>query len=338
MRATTDLDPVRPDIPIFDPHHHFRDGATPYLAPELDRDIAPLPVVGTFFIECSFRRAPGGPPELRSIAETEAVVRIDAEARAKRPRPYLGIVGFADLSLGDRISGIIEKHIEAAQGRLVGIRNVSAWDRSEALKHRRADPPEHLLSRPAFREGFAQLARRGLTFDAWLYHTQIGELVELARVFPETTIVLDHMAGPIRSGPYARREREVFQAWKTGLQDLAECPNVFVKIGGLGMRALGFDIFDRASPAGSEELAALWRPQVETCIDIFGPRRAMFESNFPVDAEACDYATLWTAFRRLAASYSPSEQAALLGETACRAYRVPTSIARRFGEGSDPIS
>ena len=157
---------------------------------------------------------------------------------------------------------------------------------------------------PKLREGFARLHPLGLSFDAWMYFTQLGELIDLARAFPETPIVLNHVGGAIGIGPYAGRRDEVFAEWKGRIEELARCPNVHIKLGGLGMRLFGFDVHEGAMPPSSEQLAAAWRPYIETCIAAFGPERAMFESNFPVDKGSGGYPVFWNAFKRLAAGCS----------------------------------
>jgi L-fuconolactonase len=175
---------------------------------------------------------------------------------------------------------------------------------------------------PKVREGFARLHPLGLSFDAWMYHTQLGELVDLARAFPETPIVLDHVGGPIGLGPYAGKRDEVFAEWRARIAELAGCPNVHIKLGGLGMRLFGFDVHEKELPPSSEQLAALWRPYIETCIAAFGPSRAMFESNFPVDKGSGSYQVFWNAFKRIAQGCSVAEKAALFAGTASRFYRL----------------
>jgi predicted TIM-barrel fold metal-dependent hydrolase len=172
------------------------------------------------------------------------------------------------------------------------------------------------------REGFARLHPLGLSFDAWMYHTQLGELADLARAFPETPIVLNHVGGSIGIGPYAGHRDEVFAVWRAGIEELARCPNVHVKLGGLGMRLFGFDLHQGDMPPSSEQLAAAWRPYVETCIAAFGANRAMFESNFPVDKGGGSYHVFWNAFKRIAAGCSAAEKAALFSGTASRFYRL----------------
>jgi predicted TIM-barrel fold metal-dependent hydrolase len=161
-----------------------------------------------------------------------------------------------------------------------------------------------------------------LSFDAWLFHPQIGELTGLARAFLDTQIVLDHCGGPAGIGSYANRREEIFATWKASIREIAKCPNVVVKLGGLAMRLLGYDFHERPLPPSSEELAAAWRPYVETCIEAFGPARAMFESNFPPDKGQCSYQVIFNAFKRIAASYSEAEKTALFSTTATDFYKL----------------
>jgi predicted TIM-barrel fold metal-dependent hydrolase len=155
-----------------------------------------------------------------------------------------------------------------------------------------------------------------------MYHTQLGELTAVARAHPGATIVLNHAGGAIGIGPYAGRRDEVFAEWRQSIVELARCPNVHVKLGGLGMRLFGFDVHSHELPPSSEQLARAWRPYIETCIELFGPQRAMFESNFPVDKGTCSYQALWNAFKRIAAGTSNADKQALFSGTATRVYRL----------------
>jgi L-fuconolactonase len=194
--------------------------------------------------------------------------------------------------------------------------------------------PQQFLD-PTFREGFAQLAPLGLSFDAWCYHPQLPEVVDLARAFPETTIVMDHVGGALGMGPYAGRRDEVFATWRESMRALASCPNVQVKLGGLGMTHFGFDFHEREVPASTAELAEGWRPYIETCIEAFGTGRAMFESNFPPDKQTCSYDDVWNAFKHITKGASAAEKAALYSGNAARVYRLdpPTDFdARDFAQ------
>lgn len=311
-------------MPMIDPHHHLWDRGGVYLLDELLADIGSgHSVVSTVFLQCAYAYRTHGPEALHPVGETEFVAGVAREAarRGCATRVCEGIVGHADLTLGDNVVGVLEAHIEAAGGRFRGIRHVTA--RSEAFVASIVPPPSAgIMSDAGFRAGLRHLTKYGLSFDAWLYHTQIDELTDLAQTFPNISFVLNHVGGPLGIGPYTSKRDEVFAAWSTSIRALAACPNATVKLGGLAMLVAGFDFHKRAVPPSSEELAEAWRPYVETCIAAFGPERAMFESNFPVDKAMCSYATLWNAFKRIAARYSPSEKAALFHDTAARVYRL----------------
>ncbi|MEO8811794.1 MAG: amidohydrolase family protein, partial [Caulobacteraceae bacterium] len=232
------------------------------------------------------------------------------------------IVGHADLTRGAAATAVLEALIAAGGGRFRGIRQSASSD---------ADPdvlgPLHgrgpaLYRDAAFREGFAALAPLGLSFDAWLLEPQLPDLIDLARAFPDTSIVLDHVGTPLGIGAYAGRREERFGPWRDNIHALAKSPNVTVKLGGLAMVFPGFASFMSDPPATSVQLAAEWKPYIETCVEAFGPERCMFESNFPVDIGTCDYDVLWNAFKILAAGASPSDKANLFSGTAKRVYRL----------------
>jgi predicted TIM-barrel fold metal-dependent hydrolase len=267
-----------------------------------------------------------GPAELAPVGETEfvnGVAAMSASGNYGPARICAGIVGFADLRLGAKVDSVLEAHLQAGGGRFRGIRQGSVWHPDERIRSTPVLPPRGLLADPAFRAGFARLAPHGLSFDSWLYFTQIGELTDLARAFPDTTVILDHFGGVLGVGPYAGKRDEVFAEWRQSLAGLAACPNAFVKLGGLAMRICGFGFHERALPPSSTELAAAWTPYVETAIELFGVKRCMFESNFPVDKGSCSYAILWNAFKRIAENASAQEKAALFGGTARQVYRLP---------------
>jgi L-fuconolactonase len=316
-----------PALPIVDPHHHLWNNPTHrYMLEDLLQDLGSgHNVRATVFVEASAMYRPEGPPELRPVGETEFAAAMSAKA-ADGARVCAGIVGFAYLRLGAAVEPVLEAHLLAGRGHFRGIRNVSAWDADRALRSIRSDPMPGLLGDAQFREGFARLARFGLSFDAWLYHTQIDELVDLAEAFPQTTIVLNHLGTPLGIGPYRSRREEVFAAWRAALARLARCGNVRLKIGGLGMPQWGF-AYDAPDGPSSAQLAATWRPPIETAIALFGPARCMFESNFPVDGETCGYGVLWNTFKRITASFSPSERLALFAGTANDTYRLAADLS-----------
>jgi predicted TIM-barrel fold metal-dependent hydrolase len=233
------------------------------------------------------------------------------------------IIGHADLTLGARVRDVLEAEIAVGGGRFRGIRYGVSWDGSEPIARfiSRVVPP-HLVLDTTFREGFAQLAPLGLSFESWQYHPQLADAIDLARAFPDTTIILNHVGGVLGVGPYAGRRQEILAGWRKDMAELARCPNVNVKLGGIGMTSFGFDFHERDVPPSSEELAAAWRQYVEPCIEAFGVERCMFESNFPPDKQSCGYTELWNAFKRITAGASAAEKRALYSGTAARVYRL----------------
>jgi predicted TIM-barrel fold metal-dependent hydrolase len=318
---------IEPERPIIDPHHHLWDRpGNRYLFHDLLEDLSSgHNIRATVFLECREMYRAEGPPELRSLGETEFVAGVAAMSESGKygaVRACAGIVGNVDLRIGSRAKGVLEQHIIASGGRFRGIRNGSTWHADPSLRIFTSGAPEGLLRDRNWREGFAALAPLNLSFEAWMFHTQLGDLVDLARAFPETKIVLNHVGGPLAIGPYAGKRQEGFAEWSTQIQKLGQFPNVYVKLGGLGMRLGGFDFPERELPPSSAELAEAWRPYIETCIAAFGPERAMFESNFPVDKGMCSYPVLWNAFKRLAEPYSADEKNAMFYNTALKFYRL----------------
>lgn len=316
---------LEPALPIIDAHHHLwgapRD---PYLLHDCLADMAGGHDVRTsVFMECDTHYRTEGDPLHRPIGETEFAVAAARQAAALGgPRVAAAIIGFADLTAGALIRPVIEAQIEAGGGLFRGLRFGSCWHPDPAARGSLATPPPMVLLDPTFRAGFAELARLGLSFDAWMYHTQLAELRDLADAFPDVPIVLNHLGGAIGIGPYATRQAHVRAVWSAALRDLAQCPNLHLKIGGLGMRLFGFGMHERATPPGSEDLAEAWRPMVEIGVEAFGAERCMFESNFPVDKAGFGYTELWNAFKRITTSWSAGERRALFHDTAARFYRI----------------
>jgi predicted TIM-barrel fold metal-dependent hydrolase len=321
-----DEEPLDPDLPICDAHHHFWDRAqNRYLLDELVADAGGHNVVQTVFVECMSMYSADADTAHAPVGETEYVQGIAAQSASGAygsMRAAAAIISYADLRLGDAVDEVLEAHVLAAPQRFRGIRHATGWHSSEAIRNSHTVPTEGLLLDTDFRRGFACLAKRGLVFDAWLYHLQLHELVDLARAFGDTTIILDHVGGPLGIGPYAGRRDEVLGEWKRAIDELATCPNVFVKLGGVTMPICGFDFHKRDRQPGSEEISQALAPYYLYCIERFGVDRCMFESNFPVDKVSCSYRVLWNAFKRMARACSDDERSALFRGTAVRAYRL----------------
>jgi predicted TIM-barrel fold metal-dependent hydrolase len=315
-----------PDLPIIDTHHHlWQRPQHRYLLDELLVDLrSGHNVVATVFAECHAMYRADGPEAFRPVGETEFVTGIAAMSASSLYGPIrvaAGIVGFADLTLGDRVEPVLEAHIRASGGRFRGVRHSAAWDASPVIGNSRVDGP-HLLQQADFRAGLARLTALGLSLDAWVFHPQLADVIDLARAFPTSTIIVGHVGGPLGYGPYAGKKEEVFTAWKAKITELATCPNVFMKLGGMMMRLAAFDYGTAPMPPSSAELADYWRPYMETCIELFGADRCTFESNFPVEKMGTGWTVLWNAFKRIAAGASAAEKLALFSGTARRAYRL----------------
>ena len=318
---------LEPDLAIVDTHHHLWD--MPGYRYLLDEFLAELAsghnVVATVFNECHSMYRAAGPAEMRPVGEVQFCAGIAAMSDSGlygSTRICAGIVGFADLTLGDRVAGVLEAEIAAGGGRFRGVRHGAAWDADPIIGNSPVAGGPGLYRRDDFRAGMARLVKLGLSLDAWLFHTQIADLVDLARTFPAANIVLCHMGGPLGYGPYAGKKDEVFAQWKKGMTELATCPNVSVKLGGLTMRLAAYDYLKMKAPPTSTELAAFWRPYASTCLELFGAERCMVESNFPVEKMGIGYAGLWNALKRIAAGASADEKRAIFSGTAARVYRL----------------
>ena len=320
---------LEPELPIVDPHHHFWDvpHRGRYFLPELLDDIGGgHNIVATVFLECQAMYRKAGPREMAPVGEVEFVNGIAAMSASGTYGPCRvaeAIIGHADLTLGARVRDVLEAQLAVGGGRFRGIRYGVSSDASDAItKFASRVVPPHLVRDPVFREGFAQLAKLGLSFESWQYHPQLPDAADLARAFPETAIILNHVGGVLGVGPYSGHRQEILAGWKRDIGELAKCPNVNVKLGGVGMTSFGFDFHERDVPPSSEELAAAWRQYIEPCIEAFGVNRCMFESNFPPDKQSGGYTELWNAFKRITAGASAAEKAALYSGTAARVYRL----------------
>ena len=319
---------LEPELAICDPHHHlWWRPESKYLLDDLLNDTGSgHHVTSTVFVECNSMYRAAGPKSLSPVGETEFVQGIAAMSASGgfgRTRVAKGIVSFADLTLGQGVREVLEAHQQAGTARFRGIRHAAGWHESQAIRNSHTDPPQGLMLRDDFREGMSVLDEMGLTFDAWFYHHQLDEFSDLARTFPNVTMILDHFAGPLGIGPYKGHLDQVFNDWKQDVAALTNCNNVYFKLGGINMKLNGFEWHKRDKPPSSDELVDSTAPYYDYCIDLFGVDRCMFESNFPVDKESCSYAVLWNAFKRIAEPYSEAEKAALFHDTAARTYNVP---------------
>lgn len=320
---------IDPNRPIVDAHHHLwpRGGST-YLAPEFLEDAKRSHhITNSVFVECLAAYRDDGPRHLRPVGETEFVAQQAAALHGSELR--LGaIVAFADLTLGPRVMEVIAAHERAANGLLRGVRHASAWDPSPEIRPAHTKPSSDLMRSEAFKEGVRTLGRGGYVFDAWVYHPQLHLLRDLAQSATETTIVVNHLGGPLRIGPY-RHDAEAVSLWRRGIEQLSGQPNVVMKLGGIGMDHL-FDLgwTGLEKPPDSMVVAKRWRDEICACIDAFGPDRCMFESNYPVDRQSLPYSVIWNAFQIIAEVFNEAEKDSLFRSTATRVYAIDRQEGR----------
>ena len=327
--ALTTEETLEPELPICDAHHHFWDyrmDRVPYhryLLHELAADInSGHNVRATVFLEARAMYRQTGPEELRPVGEVEFVQGLAAASASGLYGPgqaAAAIVGHANLNLGGDVARVLDALQAASPNRFRGIRHNTSWDPHPEVESRSF---EGQLQSADFRAGAQVLAQRGLAYDNVVYFPQLGELADFARAVPDLTIVSNHIGGLMRVGPYANRDSEVMPAWRDGIAKLAECPNVVMKLGGVGQPRYGFDWHLRDKPIGSEELAEAMAPLMNYCIEQFGPERCLFESNFPPDKVSYSYHVMYNAFKRMTAAYSASERAAMFHDNAARVYRI----------------
>ncbi|MCK9920710.1 amidohydrolase family protein [Frankia sp. AgPm24] len=323
-------DVIDPELPIVDPHHHLWPSGywIPYDQHAYLRDIERgHRITATVFVECRAAYRPDGDEALRPVGETELVTAVCPAGAT--PALAAGLVAWADLTRPADAARTIDGHLEAAGGRLRGIRHNVIWHRRPIVKGQ--DSPPHLLLDDQFQAGIRAVGRRGLSYDVWLFHEQLPELAAAADALPDQLFVLDHLGGPVPDEPNPQARSEIFARWSSLLRHVARRPNIVVKLGGLGMPLHGLGHEELATRPSSTDLAAAWAPYIETAIDAFGPDRSMFESNFPVDKQSGSYDALWNAFKIITASMSAPERSALFAGTARRVYRLdadPTGTAR----------
>src|SRR5262245_25298532 len=331
--ALTQEPTLEPELPICDPHHHFWDLRTSrlpyqrYLLHELLDDIhSGHNVRSTVFIEARAMYRADGAEEMRPVGEVEFVQGLAAASASGiygPSRAAAAIVGHANLNLGERVASVLEALRAASPNRFRGIRHSVTWDPHPEVENTAAHKKAGQLGSDEFRAGARVLAKMGLSLEGWLFFPQLADLAAFAKAVPDLTIILNHIGGLLRTGPYANKDDEVLATWRRGIAAVAACPNVYMKLGGIGMPRTGFDWAARETPIGSEELAASMAPLVNYCIEQFGPSRSMFESNFPVDKLSFSYNVMYNAFKRLSKGYSAAERAAMFHDTAARVYRVP---------------
>lgn len=320
---------LEPNLSIVDPHHHvWHDQRGRYLFEELSEDInSGHHILATVFIQSGHNMYRAfGPEELKSIGEVELVNGIAAMSASQqfgKVELCAGIVGYANLCLGSQVEPVLEALIAAGNGRLRGVRHSMIWD--SVYEAYQIPQTRHLAQDSSFKKGLSTLSKFELSFDAWLFHPQLPELIELLRSFPSINFVLNHVGGLLGIGDYSNDRSAVFKIWRENIYKLSQFPNLNIKLGGLGMLRCGWNFYQRSHPPSSVELSEAWKPYIEECIQLFGVERCMFESNFPVDKATCGYDVIWNAFKRLTKDYSIDEKNYLYKNTASKVYRLNIS-------------
>ena len=327
--ALTQEDTLEPTLPICDPHHHFwdrRPASIPYqryLLHELNDDIySGHNVISTVFLEARSMYSEDATDELRSVGEVEFVQGLAAASASGvygPSRAAAGIMGHADLKLGADVAPVLDALQAASPNRFRGIRHNITWNNDPAWENREN---EGVVTSPKFIEGAQVLSQKGLRLDIMQSFPQMPEIAEFAKAVPDLPIIVNHVGGVSRVGIYGGKDDEIIPVWRDGVTALAACPNVTMKLGGLGMPRFGFGWHTRETPIGSEELAEAMKPWMRHCIEQFGPDRCMFESNFPPDKVSFSYNIMYNAFKLLSKDYSATERAALLHDTAVRVYGI----------------
>lgn len=208
-----------------------------------------------------------------------------------------GIIGYADLSapdVGDRLDRM------GRYANFRGVRQQIHWH--EKALYRFASRPD-LMNEPQWRRGMREVAQRGLVFELQVFANQMTDSVRLVRDFPGVSFVLLH------AGMLVDRSPGGIAAWKKGLAELAACPNVVTKLSGLGT-------FDRTCSVES------WRIPVQTALDLFGPSRCLYGSNFPIEKLWTTYDQLMSTMTTLLAGLTSSEHQAVMHDNAARLYRI----------------
>lgn len=298
-----------PTFPIIDAHHHFWDLSIgkhawldgrhviesfrygdytairrDYLMEDFRRDWAGHQVVKSVYVETEW-------DPLDPVGESGWVQRF--HDRTGFPHAVVGQAWFDRDDIGEVLAG------HAAY----------PLTRSVRQKPKAAASPDTFvagapgsMADPAFRDGYRHLARHGLHYDLQTPWWHLGEAADLARDFPDTLIILNHTGLP------SDRSAGGLAGWRAALQQFAAEPNTAVKISGIGQPGAPWTVESNG-------------PIVREAIDIFGPDRCMFASNFPVDGVCASFDTIFSGFREITRSFPQAEQRALFHDNAVKYYR-----------------
>ena len=324
-------DPILPNIPIIDPHHHLWDvGFGRYYIEELLEDInsSGHNILSTVYIMSSSNTkiySKDGLEEFKPLTEIEFATSEGKRADLipnNKVKVNASIVGSVDLTYGNKLKPVLEKAVNISEGRLKGIRMLLASHTDPRISSGAVKSDLGLMLHPNFIDGAKCIQDANLSLDFWIYHTQLNEMEKIARALPDLTIILNHIGGPIHLGEYEGKQAATHREWRSAMMRLSRIPNINVKLGGLGMAVNGAKFHNSKFPPNSVQLSDVWKPWIYETIDMFGFDRCMFESNFPVDKGSCSYGTLWNAFKILAKDMSDDEINKLFSKNAAKIYKI----------------
>ena len=324
-------DPISPNIPIIDPHHHLWDvGFGRYYIEELLEDInsSGHNILSTVYIMSSSNTkiySKDGLEEFKPLKEIEFATSEGKRADLipnNKVKVNASIVGSVDLTYGNKLQPVLEKAVNISEGRLKGIRMLLASHIDPRISSGAVKSDLGLMLHPNFIEGAKCIQNANLSLDFWIYHTQLNEMEKIARSLPDLTIILNHIGGPIHLGEYEGKQAATHREWRSAMMRLSRIPNINVKLGGLGMAVNGAKFHNNKFPPNSVQLSDVWKPWIYETIDMFGFDRCMFESNFPVDKGSCSYGALWNAFKILAKDMSDDEINKLFSKNAAKIYKI----------------
>ncbi len=315
--------PIAPSIDIVDSHIHLWDFSNPpYYFDSYERDAASAGVVASVYVDCTMGYRESGPEELAPVGEVE-FVRAQAEAVRGPVNVAAGIIGWADLSLGEDVMPVLEALEQAGGSRFKGVRSRATYDPDPKAGYGDAGVGPGMMADESFHRGVACVQSRGLVLDLYAFHTQLHEVAAFAKAFPDLPIALNHIGGPLGIGPYGHDRQGVFDLWAEGIAAVGQCPNVTIKVGGFAISRIAIvPATPRERPFNSGEIADFCRPWVETALAAFGADRAMFGSNFPVDKVAIPLLTLVNAMKQLTEGLGVDGQRKFFADNARALYRI----------------
>ena len=319
-------DIVDPERPIIDTHHHLWESPSmwgTYLLEDLWVDTGSgHNIEKTVFIDCHANYRESGPGRMKPVGETEFVAGVAAASTQEMSKATIAaIISHANMLLGEEVAEVLEAHEVAGQGLFRGIRHAGPHDDTGTLSNP-GSPNPCPYGQEQFRAGVRTLGRMGYTYDTWHFHHQNQDYLSLARAVPDTIMILDHFGSPLGVGAYKGKQDEIFEVWRKDMAEIASCPNVHAKLGGLAMPDNGFGWHDKALPPTSDEFVAAQQRYYLHTIECFGPERCMFESNFPVDKLSIGYHVMWNGMKKIVADFTEDEQHAMFYGTAERVYSL----------------